>query len=123
MAAKSPAPNKKKAKTKTAKKAGRSLPEFPGLPRGSVHSPSSFSLSLRRTLEGGLFKRAQFREGAHTAHANHRSKTIYRIIIGVCAFDLRGPPKSHLAEKIANFDPLKTVLKIIYGLREENLQD
>jgi hypothetical protein len=37
-------------------------------------------------LEGGLFKRAQFREGAHTAHGNHRSKTIYRIIIGVCAF-------------------------------------
>jgi hypothetical protein len=41
-------------------------------------------------LEGGLFKRAQFREGAHTAHGNHRSKTIYRIIIGVCAFDPRG---------------------------------
>jgi hypothetical protein len=26
-------------------------------------------------LEGGLFKRAQFREGTHTAHGNHRSKT------------------------------------------------
>jgi hypothetical protein len=24
--------------------------------------------------------RAQFREGAHTAHGNHRSKTVYRII-------------------------------------------
>jgi hypothetical protein len=41
-------------------------------------------------IEGGLFKRAQFREEAHTAHGNHRSKTIYRIIIGVCAFDPRG---------------------------------
>jgi hypothetical protein len=41
--------------------------------------------------EGGLFKRAQFREGAHVAHGNRRSKTIYRIIIGVCAFDPRGP--------------------------------
>jgi hypothetical protein len=45
-------------------------------------------------LEGGLFKWAQFREGAHTAHGDHRSKTIYRIIIGVCAFDPRGPPSN-----------------------------
>jgi hypothetical protein len=46
---------------------------------------------LSRIIEGGLFNRAQFREGAHTAHGNHRSKTsIYRIIIGVCAFDLQG---------------------------------
>jgi hypothetical protein len=41
-------------------------------------------------VEGGLFKRAQFREGAHTAHSNHRSKTIYRVIVGACAFDPRG---------------------------------
>jgi hypothetical protein len=32
--------------------------------------------------------------------------------------------ESHLAGKIASFvDPQKTVLKIIFGLREENLQD
>jgi hypothetical protein len=41
------------------------------------------SFVLAGDLEGGLFKRAQFREGAHTAHGNHRSRTIYRIIIGV----------------------------------------
>jgi hypothetical protein len=28
---------------------------------------------------------------------------------------------SHLAEKIANFDPQKAALKIIFRLREENL--
>jgi hypothetical protein len=52
-------------------------------------------------IEGGLFKRARFREGAHTAHGNHRSKTIYRIIIGVCAFDPRGPLMAHVAPAVA----------------------
>jgi hypothetical protein len=45
---------------------------------------------LPTQIEGGLFKRAQFREGAHTAHGNHRSKTVYRMIVGVCPFDPRG---------------------------------
>jgi hypothetical protein len=27
-------------------------------------------------LEGGLVKKGELREGAHTAHVNHRSKTI-----------------------------------------------
>jgi hypothetical protein len=45
---------------------------------------------LMGAVEGGLFKRAQFREGAHTAHGNHRSNIIYRIFIGVCAFVPRG---------------------------------
>jgi hypothetical protein len=31
---------------------------------GMKHLPS--------TIEGGLFKRGQFRDGAHTAHGNHR---------------------------------------------------
>ena len=46
---------------------------------------------MKPAVEGRLFKRAQFREGAHAAHGNHRSKTIYRTIIGVFAFDPRGP--------------------------------
>ena len=56
----------------------------------SVHPACTSSI-----LEGGLFKRAQFREGAHTAHGNRRSKTIYRLIIGACAFDPRGPRGSN----------------------------
>jgi hypothetical protein len=31
-------------------------------------------------IEGGRFKRAQFREGAHTAHGNHRD---YRRFTGI----------------------------------------
>jgi hypothetical protein len=32
------------------------------------------SLVVIKALEVGIFKRAQFREEAHTAHGNHRSK-------------------------------------------------
>ena len=42
-------------------------------------------------IEEGLVTKGEFREGAHTAHGNHRSKTICRINIGVCAFDPHGP--------------------------------
>ena len=42
-------------------------------------------------LEGGLVtKGGEFREGAHAAHGNRRSKTIFRMNVGVCAFDPRG---------------------------------
>ena len=54
-------------------------------------------------LEGGLFKRTQFKEGAHTAHGNHRSKTIHRIIIGVCACDPRGAAKLVSAKRLVFF--------------------
>jgi hypothetical protein len=43
-------------------------------------------------MEGGLVKKGGgFREGAHTAHGNHRPKTICWKNIGVFAFDPHGP--------------------------------
>jgi hypothetical protein len=44
-----------------------------------------------RSKKKALVKKGEFREGAHTAHGIHRSKTIYRKNIGVYAFDPHGP--------------------------------
>ena len=61
--------------------------------RHCVYQPRSFEFDPRGILhtEGGLVKKGEFREGTHTAHGNHRSKTICRTNIGVCAFDPHGP--------------------------------
>jgi hypothetical protein len=48
-----------------------------------------------RGLEGGLVTKGEFRKGAHTAHGNHRSKTICRKNIGVCAFVASAKHESH----------------------------
>jgi hypothetical protein len=50
---------------------------------GTTINAQAKNVTCSGRIEEGLFKWAQFREGAHTAHGNHRSKTIYRIIIGV----------------------------------------
>jgi hypothetical protein len=54
-------------------------------------TPPAAPAPAPQSLEGGLVKKGGFREGAHTAHGNHRSKTICRTNVGVCAFDPHGP--------------------------------
>ena len=49
-----------------------------------------FYCIISTIVEGGLVKKGEFREGTHTAHGDHRSKTICRKNIGVCAFDPHG---------------------------------
>ena len=54
-------------------------PAVPGC-SNRLQYPDFTSISA---VVGGLVTKGAFREGAHTAHGNLRSKTIYRLIIGV----------------------------------------